>query len=496
MKGINFDLIINKERVNLKLFSLFIAIGIAALAAYSINSESYFLGGVIFSIFLIFPLFLNQKILIYLLIISIPFFNFELFKLNELVKGAGSVPIHSSHILSVILIFIIAIRMMPKIKETKVGAIGKAILIILIVYLISIIGVFQAYHNFIEYFKSIANMLFFAMLYFAFTNCVTRQETIIKIFKIWVIVSLLVALYAFYQLLGYFISSLPLIPGTKIIEYGGIPRVSSILKEPVPFVAYLAYPIVFMFVMLAGKQTFPFKTLKVNVIILAVLITSFILAFTITGFLYLLIFMLLFSASQIAFSKGILQKLWLPVSIVSAFLIVSVSTDFGRMFQSRFSSALTLTDDSTMARVQTDSIAWQEFLKYPLFGIGAGNFPSFTAVGLFPDAVHYEIYHADTLFFNIMAEMGIVGVIAILLFFGTLLVSLRKVIKLNKFKDLNFYISRGLYFMILTYMFSNLIVSGWLEFWAWFNFSIIGTWVLLESRRLKEMQTNNRRKSI
>jgi O-antigen ligase len=487
MRGINFDHIINKEQFNFKLVSLLAAISIAILAGYLINSESYFLGGLIFSIFLIFPLFLNQKILIYLLIISIPFFNFELFSLDKLIKVIGTVPIHSSHILSVILIFIVAIRMIAKLGEIKIGAIGKAILLIILTYLISIIGVFQAYHNFTGYFKSLTNMLFFALLYFAFINSIRRQETILKILKMWLIVSLLVALYGFYQLLGYFIPSVPLIPGTAIIEYGGIPRVSSILKEAVPFVQYLVYPIIFLSVMVTEKQMFPFKTLKANVLTMSILLISFLLSFALTGVLCLLIFVQLFFLSKLPSSRGILKKLWLSVSIVSAFLIVSVSTDFGRMFQSRFSSVLTLTDSSSIARVQSVSIAWQEFLKYPLFGIGAGNFPSFTAVGLFPGQVHYEIRYSDTLTTQILAEMGVVGFITIVLFFGTLLTSLRKVIRLNKSKDLNFHISRGLYFMLLTYMISTLAVSGWLAFWVWFNFSIVGTWVLLESRRLREI---------
>lgn len=429
-----------------------------------------------------------EILLIYLLTISIPFSHFPFFSLDELIGCAGKIPVHTGHILAVILIFIAAIRMIAKIGNIKIGAIGKAVLLIIVAYFISLIGVYQAYQNFTRYLQSLINMLLFAMLYFAFTNSVTRQDTIIKIFKIWIIISLLVGLYGFYQLIGYFIPSLPLIPGTAIIPYGGIPRVSSILKEPVPFIAYLAYPIIFMLVLLAEKQRFPFKTVKANVLALSMLVTSFFLAFTMTGLIYLLIFSLLYFVSNLISSRGRLQKILLIVSLILAFfLIVGVSTDFGQMFQSRLSSALTITDSSTIARVQTISIAWQEFLEHPLLGIGAGNFPSFTATGIFPGEVHYEIRYADSMFFNVLAEMGIVGVIAIVLFFGTMLRALRKVIRLNKSNDLNLHISRGLYFMLLTYMFSTLFLTGWLEFWVWFNFSMVGTWILLEGRRLKEI---------
>lgn len=488
MRELNFGYIADSRQFSSGLFNLTVGICFAVLAGYLIISESYiFLGVIIFAVLILATFHANPEILlIYLLTISIPFFNCVLFPLNKLVPGVGNVPVHSGHILAVILIFLVAIRMMAKIGEIKIGAIGKAIFLIILAYFISIIGVYQAYQNFTEYFKSLINMLLFAMLYFAFTNSVTRQDIIIKIFKIWVIVSLLVALYGFYQLLGYFIPSLPLIPGAGVREYGGIPQVNSILKEPVPFVIYLAYPIIFMSVLVTERQMFPFKTFKANVLVLAILLTSFILAFSITGLLYLLIFALLFSLSNLTSSKGSLRKIWLSVSIALAFLIVGVSTDYGQMFQSRFSSVMALTDASTVARAHTVSIAWQEFLNHPLPGIGAGNFPSHTAAGIFPGQVHYELHHADVMFFNVLAEMGVIGVIAIALFFGTMLTALRKVISLNKEKDLNFHISRGLYFMLLTYMISTLVVSGWLEFWVWFNFSLVGTWVLLEGRRLRK----------
>jgi len=459
------------------------------LISYLISSENYiFLIVTILTVLTLASFNTNPEIIvIYLMTVSIPFWKFELFSLNKVIKGMGEVPVHSVHILAVILIFMFAIRIIPKIGAIKIGEIGKAILLIALVYVVSIIGVFQGYQNFTEYFKSIINIFLFTMLYFAFNNSVTKNNTILKILKVWVIVSLLVALYAFYQLFGYFIDFLPLIPGTEIIKYGEIPRVSSVFKETVPFVQYLVYPIIFVAVLLAEKQMFPFKTLKRNILALTTLLTSFVLTFSMTAILYLSIFAPFFFLSQRTTTKGSLRKLLFIVSIGVAFLVVGIYTDYGQMFQSRFSLVKNLADGSTIARIHTASIAWQEFINHPLFGIGAGNFASFTAIGLFPGEVHYNIYYCDVLIAQIMAEMGLVGVTAIFVFFGTMIIGLRKVISLNKANDLNLHISRGFYFMLLTYMISTLVVSGWLEFWVWFNFSIAGTWVYHENKRLKEI---------
>lgn len=496
MRKSSFSQIAHRKQFNSGLFVSLAAALFGVLTAYLITTQSYLSFGVlVFAVFLIFSSFIvNPKIFIYLLVISIPLSlsNFELFNLNEFVAGAGNVPVHLSHVLAVILIFIAAIRIMPRIGQIKIGVIGKAILLIVLAYFISIIGVYQAYQNFTEYFKSLINILLFAMLYFAFTNSITRQETMLKIFKIWVMVSLLVALYGFYQFLGYFIPSLPLIPGTEIIEYGGIPRVTSILVEPIAFARCVVFPAIFMFVLVVGRQRFPFKTLRRNVLVLSLLLTALMLSFSLTAYLYLLLFLLFFAFSYIIYSRSILRKIGLPLIIIAVIFIAIVFTDIGQVFLTRFSSALTLSDPSTIWRIHTLSIAWEEFLKYPLLGIGAGNFPFHTATGIFREAVLaytsvYEIHHSDTLVFQILAEMGIVGVIAILLFFGTMLTALRKVIRLNKAKDLNFHISQGLFFMLLTYIISTLVVSGWLEFWVWFIFSVVGTWVLLEYRRLREI---------
>ena len=356
---------------------------------------------------------------------------------------------------------------------------------LIVVYAVSVVGVYQAYHNFMEYFKSLANIFLFSMLFFAISNCITDQNIIRNAIKTWIVVSLFVALYGFYQFCSYFVPSLPIISETQIIEYGGIPRASSILKEPVPFVLYLIYPIIFLWVMVVEKQLFPFKTLKGNLLALCVLLIAFVLSFSLTGLLYILTVTALYSFLQISSVRLGLKKIYLALLVVCVFATIGFATDFGGSYFSRWISVQAYTDPSAVARMQSVSIAIEEFLKYPVFGIGAGNFPLYTAAGLFPGRVQYEIHYSDTLAAHILAELGIVGFIAVGLFFGSMLLGLRKVIRLNTANDLNVHISRALYLMALTYVVAGLFASGWLEFWAWFIFSIIGTWLLLENRRLK-----------
>ncbi len=464
--------------------------GIIALTGYLISTEGYiYLALMGFAILVLISYYVNLEIaLVYLLIISLPFRNFELFPLNMLIAAGGEVPIHSSHILAVMLIVLVCIKMLSNIGKIKLSPIGKMIFLLVSIYAISIVGVFQAHQNFTEYFKSVANVSLFGLLFFAFTNSIRGHQMVIKIIKFWILISLLTALYGFYQLLSYFFISLPIIPGTEIMEYGGIPRVSSIVKEPVPFIQFLIYPVIFMTVLVGARQRFPFKTGKKNILLLGILLTALILSFSLTAILYLLIFWFFFILYDLISSEGTIRKIKLAVLMGGGFLIAVLFMNVGQGFLSRSGAVLTLADSSTRWRVQTLSIGWEEFLKYPLFGIGAGNFPSYTATGIFPEAIfNYEVQHSDTLVFQILAELGIAGAIGVTLFFGTLLKSLGKVVRLNSARDLNFHISRGLFFMMLTYVTSTLVISGWLEFWAWFNFALVGTWVFFETMRLEGM---------
>jgi O-antigen ligase len=490
MRDSSFGYLTGYKESNLTVFGSLLMICLALMTGYLMGSERY-LFSVILLFAALFPLtfFVNLEIIIYLLVISIPFSKFVIFSLDKIAGSLGNVPVHSSHILALLLIVIAIPKMMLGKREIRVDIstiIEKALLLVVFAYFVSILGVFQAYHDFIEYFKSMANMLLFATLYFAFTNSITRQDTIVRILKIWIFVSLFIALYGIYQFLNYSFPFLPLIPGTELRVYAGLPRIQALMPEPVEFVLYTAQPLLFMFALVAGRQTFPFKTLKANSLALFILLTAFLLSFAITGYLYLFLFVLLFSCSSIASLRHDLQKRWLPVSILSVPVIVGLFTGTGRTFLSRLSSVLARSDPSAAWRVRTASAAWQSFLKHPLFGIGVGNFAFDTGIEFVP-AITHVTDHSDSLSTQILAEMGVVGFIAIALFFGVLLISLRKVIRLNAANDLNLHISRGLYFMLLTYVISTLLVSGWLTFWAWFSFSIIGSWVKFEDRRLREI---------
>ena len=189
MREIRFGNIVDREQLNSRFFILTGLIFFIFLTGYLISNESYFfLGVLVFVVLILGPFRTNPGvILIYLLTISIPFSSLVLFSLNKIVPGVGDVPVHTGHILAIMLIIISAIRLIPKIEEIKIGKIGKTIFLIVVVYCISIIGVYQAYQNFTEYFKSLINMLLFAMLYFVFTNSITRHNIILKVLKIWVI---------------------------------------------------------------------------------------------------------------------------------------------------------------------------------------------------------------------------------------------------------------------------------------------------------------------
>jgi O-antigen ligase len=474
------------------IWGAFVLIGV--LISYLLAIQSYLLLALlIYLIFLpFFALYINPIFLIYMLIISVPFSKYELFSLNRIVEGAGEVPVNSSHILGIMLITTSAIRFMPKMRDIKIGHIGKTILLILLAYLVSIVSVYQAYHNYTEYFKSLINIVFFALLYFAFTNSVGIRDNVIKILKVWVIVSLIVASYGIYQFIHFFVPYLPIIYGTEITEYGGLPRLRSFLTEAVELAKYLTYPTAFIFLLIVEGERIPFKSKMKNFFALLVMLSALIMSFSMTAYLCLSIFMVLFAFSQINPISGLMRKLRLPLLITGIIIIFGICTETGKILMDRLFLVVSLADPSARWRLHTLSVGWQEFLEYPIFGIGAGNFPSYTATGIFPEAIYgYEIFHADTLVFQILAELGIFGFMAIGIFFVVIIGSLKETITMNKANILNSQISRGLLLIIMTYIGSTLFLSGWLEFWIWNIFSIAGSWVLIENQKGKRDSASN-----
>lgn len=429
-----------------------------------------------------------MEVFFYLLVISIPFFNYELFTLDKLVAGAGTVPIHLSHVVSVILVWVFCLHTLLNGGRLKIDKIGKALLFLTGIYFVAVIAVFRVYHNFAEYFKSLAYMLLFTMLYFAFINLIRHQGVLVKIIRIWIVTSLIVCLYGLYQFFADTVSFLPTLPRTELKVYQGFPRIYSLMREPVEFVAYLLYPMILMFIFVVEKQPFPFRTPARNIFALLLMLTTFVLSFSLTGYACFCFFLLFFCLDR--FSHADIKKLRLPVLVVLMIMLGSFFSETHRRLQERIVAISNLSEGSTLERLNSISIACQEFMAHPLLGIGPGNFQSHSASGMFLSKQYgHVVTYADSAFFNNLAELGIIGMAAIFLLFAVLFKSLRKVIRFNKINGLNLQISRGLYFVFLVYLAVFIPAGAWFHFGTWLAISIIGAWTLLERKRISETQS-------
>ena len=121
MRDSSFGYLTGYKESNLKVFGSLLMICLALMTGYLMGSERY-LFSVILLFAALFPLtfFVNLEIIIYLLVISIPFSKFTIFSLDKIAGNLGNVPMHSSHILALLLIFIAIPRMMLGKREIRV----------------------------------------------------------------------------------------------------------------------------------------------------------------------------------------------------------------------------------------------------------------------------------------------------------------------------------------------------------------------------------------
>ncbi|MFH1612137.1 MAG: O-antigen ligase family protein [bacterium] len=256
-----------------------------------------------------------------------------------------------------------------------------------------------------------------------------NENNVVKLFKIYLNISFIMALIAIFQEINYLIG----------FKYGydfsffiskyrldstdfGLLRVSGIVSEPSQF-AISMMPAVFI----SMVNLITFKKLFINnfknlIIIISVLLTFSSLAYI--GFLLCLI-MILFNLKN---SKYVITFMLLFVLLISISVNVpEIKERFSGLF-SVFTTGFGLENLnlSVFAFASNTLVAYQSFIKNPLFGSGIGSHPiSYEKyISKFVDINKEEIKEiifinaadANSLFLRIVSELGLVGM-GILFFF-------------------------------------------------------------------------------
>ena len=272
-------------------------------------------------------------------------------------------------------------------------------------------------------------ILFMAVIYFVTINLVDSEEKLKKSIIIIFITTLITCLFALYQF-GADIIGMPetvtgLDPGFSRVVFG-FPRPQSFSMEPLYLANFLLIPIGLGLAFVFAKNP-PIK--RSNLIILVILM---IIVFILTvsrgaylGFIALLLLLAILMPKQIINWRNILIGL-LSVAIILIAVFWVLQKAEPEAYEN-FIGHITLEDyfvmggESTYGRLITYQDAIAAWKESPLFGIGLGNYgPYVDNYPLNAPEDGWKVVNNEYL--EILAETGLIGLVAFLLFIISIII--------------------------------------------------------------------------
>jgi len=337
----------------------------------------------------------------------------------------------------------------------------------------------------IQFFKTFLHFTFVAFWGFVLLGAETKTNAYFKMIKVILYSSLVVNIYAIYQLFAR-IYDLPLsyIPITNqqflnrgfAIQYGEISqivlkfenfyRATSIFSEPSTLAYFNVTNLIFMIVPGALKLKPFIEKRWVYILILSFIVISLFLTFSLTGLSLIIVFLLtLIIHTKIKFGKILVNFIYFVLILVVSDTILSSFTQISvlDLFYQRVSGLIVpqkngkgmITGESAPERISSFSNAMTLFQESPIFGIGIGN----------------TYYHpksnarfAQSAFFGFLSETGIIGIFFLLILYFNLIragIFLKNNIYKFKEKDEKFASvqSLGIYIAVLT-VFGTMFISN------------------------------------
>lgn len=282
-----------------------------------------------------------------------------------------------------------------------------------------------------------------SLLFFAISNARVSRLRLLSILRLWVAAACLVAIYGIYQAfarnLGWPLAYVPLLnprPSPSHLSwglgFGGYIRPSSILREPSYLGEYLLGPLLLtMYGLFYGKDRgLLFKSGLVNRMIFVVLMTAFVLAFSLSAYwTFAVVLFVGIWDRRVRTSTARAIVVVLLLVIVGALIgqtaggfLFGVSERSGRILALAIGCEATpgRVDSSTLTRLTEAAVALQLWSSSPLIGVGL-NSVEFAAVGAGLDVPEWFIRqgfldrgYVHSMWLQALAEMGAIGFLALL----------------------------------------------------------------------------------
>ena len=190
-----------------------------------------------------------------------------------------------------------------------------------------------------------------------------------------------------------------------------------------------------------------------------------------TASLIALIMGIFIEVAYILLKKNI--KIIYKIAIVLCCIIVSIYAGnflfnktqiFNKLIN--FDYYTTIEGSSISERITTIQTCWQMFLKRPLFGVGFGNFGWYIDKFITSTYLRYipgGSFQPNNLYFQILAELGVIGIAILVGYFINIMRKIIKIIKYNKNNNMGYF----LFAMWIYIMIHNLTLTTFFSFQFW-----------------------------
>jgi len=445
--------------------------------------------------------------LFFLILSLIPFYSFTSID----IKGKALDP---SWIFAVILLFLFFAELTTKKKKLFLNKIGLAIVALNITAVFSLVGLLTYYsaNSIADFLTTYVQILLALLFYLAATNLDIQWQQIFRLFKVWILIALLIAIYGIYQ----FPALAFCLPFAKfgwsrtgaVFGAYGLARSTSIFPEPLALGGYLLGPILLLLMALLrqNEQLVFFKTRTTNWLVFFTLFTAFILTFSLGAFAALLgtalVFLLKWRGRLLRRGLKCMLSILMVLVVANYLIKMLYGIDGIRLITMRLyvlihqmlasigigaEGSVAGPGTSYFMRLDMIRAALSVWAEHPLFGVGLNNFGNVA-----------PRFKSTVTPFQVLADQGILGLSAYFFFFWTLLKSLRiartKLTKINaqKFCPSIQTLLLGLNYVVWALFFSFFFGGTWFTFNQLVYFTLIG--LLVNKINRESSAINNIRK--
>lgn len=362
----------------------------------------------------------------------------------------------------------------------KVSISKNFILFLVIFFALALLNVFLKNNTLPTLFKQFSGFVFNGVVYYVLVKA--NKNNINKLFVIYLRLAIIAAVIGIFQEISFlagFVDGYDYSYFIPNFRFGGtvlgMLRVSSVLPEPAHFGGAMA-PAIFISVLNIMKNEANFISRKTSFVIIASALLTFSLITYVGGILALILIMGNYRRIKLMFTS---LSVLLALAIFSYEYVSEIRIRVDDTYAVITGNAVLIESNlSTFAFLSNAAVAVRSFKNNPLFGSGIGSHPVsydryiYEVIDSEQDPMILNKEDAGSLFFRLMSETGLLGILGFFYFIGRFYVSRKRdhrlwiisnsivcLFVINLIRLGNFFYC-GFIFFVWTYYFANKNVAA------------------------------------